>query len=62
LDHQGDVIEMSSTTSHNWARSLRTVFSRAGYANHRVKPKRHDEVHRMRYIDDARMAREMGHL
>ena len=53
---------MSSTTSHNWAHSLRSAFSRVGHAEHRSKPKRHDEVHRMQYIDNARMAREMGHL
>ncbi|HEY5843583.1 MAG TPA: hypothetical protein VIU87_19360 [Mycobacterium sp.] len=53
---------MSSTTAHNWAHSLRAAFSLAGHAGHRSKPKRHDGVHRMQYIDDARMAREMGHL
>ncbi len=52
---------MVATTANNWVHSLRAAFSRTGTAN-RAKPKRHDGVHRMQYIDDARMAREMGHL
>lgn len=54
--------EMSTTADRNWAQALRTAFGSDTAAVHRVKPKRHDHQHRMRYLDDSRMRREMGHL
>ncbi len=53
---------MSTTADRNWAQALRTAFGSDTAAVHRVKPKRHDHQHRMRYLDDSRMRREMGHL
>jgi len=53
---------MNATTGNNWIRSFRAAFSGSGHAGHRVKPKRHDSVHNTHFLDDARLAREMGHL
>ena len=50
---------MSTTSNRHWGQTLRTVFART---ERHAKPKRHDAVHRMNYLDDARMARELGHL
>ena len=44
---------MNNSNNHG----LRAVFGR-----NRVKKQRHDAQHRMYYLDDSRMRREMGHL
>ncbi len=47
-------------THHN--KGLRAVFARSREDGPRAMAHRHDVPCRMRYLDDSRMCREMGHL
>jgi len=52
---------MNARTGNNWIRSFRAAFFGFGHARHRVKPKRHDKLHNMHFLDASELDRDVGH-